>query len=44
MYRDGARVGGQPFSRGALYALLSNPIHVGEIAHKGARYRAVPAW
>src|SRR5437764_1859844 len=38
MYRDGTRVGGQPFSRGALYALLSNPIYVGEIAHKGARY------
>src|SRR5205085_1323983 len=37
-YRDGTRVGGQPFSRGALYALLSNPIYVGEIAHKGARY------
>ena len=38
LYRDGTRVGGQPFSRGALYALLSNPIYVGEIAHKGARY------
>src|SRR4051812_10217997 len=38
MYRDGTGVGGQPFSRGALYALLSNPIYVGEIAHKGARY------
>src|SRR5262249_18334095 len=25
-------------SRGALYALLSNPIYIGEIAHKGARY------
>jgi site-specific DNA recombinase len=37
-YRNGSRIGGQPFSRGALYALLSNPIYVGEIAHKGARY------
>src|SRR3954447_13594757 len=36
--RDGSRIGGQPFSRGALYALLSNPIYIGEIAHKGVRY------
>jgi site-specific DNA recombinase len=36
--RNGSRTGGQPFSRGALYALLSNPIYIGEIAHKGARY------
>jgi hypothetical protein len=36
--RDGSRIGGQPFSRGALYALLSNPIYIGEIAHKEARY------
>ena len=38
IYRDGSRAGGQPFSRGALYALLSNPIYIGEIAHKEARY------
>ena len=31
----GARSGGQPFSRGALYALLGNPIYIGEIRHKG---------
>ena len=37
-YRDGRRTGGQPLSRGALYTLLSNPIYIGEIAHKGARY------
>src|SRR4029077_825362 len=36
--RNGSRTGGQAFSRGALYALLSNPIYIGEIAHKGARY------
>jgi site-specific DNA recombinase len=36
--RDGSRIGGQAFSRGALYALLSNPIYIGEIAHKKARY------
>jgi site-specific DNA recombinase len=35
---NGSRAGGQPFSRGALYALLSNPVYIGEIAHKGARY------
>jgi site-specific DNA recombinase len=37
-YGNGSRAGGQPFSRGALYALLSNPVYIGEIAHKGARY------
>jgi hypothetical protein len=26
---------GKPFARGHLYRLLSNPIHVGQIAHKG---------
>jgi DNA invertase Pin-like site-specific DNA recombinase len=30
--------GGQPFSRGNLYQLLSNPIYVGDIAHKGQIY------
>jgi DNA invertase Pin-like site-specific DNA recombinase len=30
--------GGTAFSRGALYHLLSNPIYVGEIPHKKARY------
>ena len=29
-------VGGRPFSRGHLYRILSNPIYVGQIAHKGA--------
>jgi hypothetical protein len=38
LYAKGSRAGGQPFSRGALYALLSNPLYIGEIAHKGARY------
>jgi site-specific DNA recombinase len=32
--RKGARSGGNSFSRGALYELLSNPIYVGEIRHK----------
>jgi site-specific DNA recombinase len=37
-YQDGAHTGGLPFSRGALYALLSNPIYIGQITHKGNRY------
>jgi hypothetical protein len=32
---DGTERGGKPFSRGHLYALLSNPIYTGQIAHKG---------
>jgi site-specific DNA recombinase len=38
IYGDGTRAGGNSFARGALYALLSNPIYIGEISHKGARY------
>jgi hypothetical protein len=34
----GVHSGGRPFSRGALYALLSNPIYVGEIRHKDLRH------
>jgi len=36
--KNGNRRGGKPFSRGALYWLLSNPIYVGEIRHKQERY------
>lgn len=32
--KGGVESGGCSFSRGALYALLSNPIYVGEIRHK----------
>jgi DNA invertase Pin-like site-specific DNA recombinase len=32
---NGTKRGGKPFSRGHLYALLSNPIYTGRIAHKG---------
>ena len=32
---NGLNSGGQSFSRGALYTLLSNPIYIGEIRHKG---------
>src|SRR6202043_3686931 len=34
----GIERGGKPFSRGHLYNLLSNPIYIGEIAHKGQLY------
>jgi site-specific DNA recombinase len=34
----GTERGGQPFSRGHLYQLLSNPIYIGEIAHNGQLY------
>src|SRR5690349_17285629 len=34
----GIERGGRPFSRGHLYHLLSNPIYIGEIAHKGQLY------
>src|SRR5258705_13568326 len=36
--RKGTRSGGQSFSRGALYELLSNPIYIGEIRHKLERH------
>ncbi len=35
---NGRRPGGEPFTRGHIYKLLSNPIYVGEIVHKGARH------
>jgi DNA invertase Pin-like site-specific DNA recombinase len=35
---NGTQRGGKPFSRGHLYALLSNPIYTGQIAHKGELY------
>src|SRR6267143_1097248 len=34
----GIERGGKPFSRGHIYNLLSNPIYIGEIAHKGQLY------
>jgi site-specific DNA recombinase len=30
--------GGRAFTRGEIYRLLSNPVYVGEIGHKGQRY------
>jgi DNA invertase Pin-like site-specific DNA recombinase len=36
--RKGNTRGSKPFSRGALYNLLSNPIYVGEIRHRNERH------
>jgi len=33
--KDQCRGGGKPFSRGALYALLKNPLYIGKVAHQG---------
>ncbi len=35
---NGTERGGKSFSRGHIYRLLSNPIYIGEIAHKGQLY------
>jgi site-specific DNA recombinase len=35
---DGKQSGGKSFSRGNLYQLLSNPLYIGRIAHKGETY------
>ena len=37
-FADGTPVGGQKFSRGALYLMLQNRIYRGEITHKGNAY------
>jgi len=36
---SGRRVGGKPFSRGALYLILQNRIYLGDIVHKGQSHR-----
>jgi len=36
--RQGLVTGGEPFSRGALFHLLTNRLYVGEIVHKTNRY------
>ena len=38
VFGDGTQVGGQRFSRGALYLMLQNRIYRGEITHKGNAY------
>jgi DNA invertase Pin-like site-specific DNA recombinase len=35
---DGSDSGGRPFTRGHLYQLLSNPLYVGDVVHKGIAY------
>src|SRR5258706_2359810 len=34
----GKILGGLPFSRGHIYRILSNPLYIGEIAHRNARH------
>src|SRR5260370_2901303 len=34
----GKTLGGLPFSRGHIYRILSNPLYIGEIAHKDIRH------
>ncbi len=36
--RSDKPTGGKPFTRGHLYQLLSHPLYVGEVAHKGQTY------
>ena len=35
---EGVHAGGRPFSRGALYTLLKNPIYIGKVTHQAKRY------
>ena len=37
-YADGRTVGGRPLSRGYLYELLSNPVYIGQVRHKGEAF------
>lgn len=34
----GRKMGGVPFTRGQIYKILSNPVYIGEIHHKGQTY------
>jgi DNA invertase Pin-like site-specific DNA recombinase len=36
--RTGRQIGGGDFSRGQLYAILSNPVYIGQIRHKNTVY------
>jgi len=38
--QDGQSSGGRPFSRGALYTILKNPLYIGKVQHKGKFYDA----
>ncbi|MBY0558594.1 recombinase family protein [Hyphomicrobium sp.] len=35
---DGRIIGGHPISRGSLYLILRNPVHIGQITHNGKVY------
>lgn len=37
-FESGVVYGGKPFSRGALYTILSNPVYIGRIRHKDSSY------
>ena len=39
--KAGKSYGGWPFGRGELYALLSNPIYIGRIQHKGVLHQGL---
>jgi DNA invertase Pin-like site-specific DNA recombinase len=36
--RNGTKTGGKPFTPGNLYQMLSNPLYIGRIPHKGDTY------
>ena len=38
VFESGRTYGGVPFTRGRIYHLLSNPIYIGQIRHKGETY------
>ena len=38
MSKRDAQGGGKPFTRGHLYRILSNPIYIGQISHKGEAF------
>ncbi|OUS09126.1 hypothetical protein A9Q96_00150 [Rhodobacterales bacterium 52_120_T64] len=39
--QKGVETGGKPFSRGALYTLLQNPIYIGRIRHKEQTFKGL---
>lgn len=41
--KSGRTTGGKSFSRGHLYAILSNPIYIGQIEHRGVRHPGLHA-
>ncbi len=39
--QSGRTVGGHVMTRGSLYLMLQNPVYIGMVVHKGARYRGL---